>query len=1492
MKQEHHPKDVRTNSKGATYDVDPELSGNADAGTYFDSDNGRVSSDRGNKSSWEKVRGEVEVHNTTQPGTWENLVSIPVNGCIFEIWVEESGAGDPYIAIDGQIMGQSPNMPWLYEHKIQFDVNESCVGGEVFLTDFNTAPTIFNIQNIKDEFAAGNETYFDDFNLNLYGIGLNYALDIPVFTRLVDLGSTGGLAPGSYKYSMRYINDDGDATNWSLLTPPIPVVKNLSSNSPQYPWSKTYGSAPNLVNKTRYGVELKYRITNLNDYDFIEIRRISYDAGTNTEYVPIGTLVLKQDIAPGEISIRTYVDPRDSNIDEEVLDETSENSQLASIARAKAIRYYDKRVVLMNIETTSKDTSDINIIEYNGKKIFPIVHNLGKPGFFNPVNHTYKKNYPSDEKFTFGVNFFDGMGGSGFVLEDDDLKNVEVPGRRAEMDTDSQNFSYGGSVTAANVNSGVTKTFEVFDHEDAVKKTDECSFKNILDAGSKSDGTVNEYCADAGYGGTVKGEEIGYQPFYPENEVDQNVVSHNYKTNLHVFDKDDDEHEYNPKGFGCNYFSKGFAFGGVDNVPSWVKAFSVVRSQRAGRVVCQGMATYKLIDRSGVQNTNNPTQAAKEKKELIFHSQDILSGIVSSTEIQNMLLNPQDYEVKFSSPLGFFSELYSFRDKSGGGGDYDGYSDLISYARIIRDDGQINPDEDPNMGVNGYVAYNRYRNTSDNAGQGAFNVIEGGEKLFTLSNVATYSGAATGAVGTLLLEFNEEIYHKDELSDRNNNDFDDQEMMDWTEPMYIANIIKKGAVVQDLNINEYYSTGHYQKIESIIGKGNGTSNQSFELVDERWEDCVPSLTPTGFNNGGESFLYLSGPSGAQRRLFNVTYKTPAEVLVIMNDITTNGFYTTPGGIDIVGVYTHSYVSGIVYINFDNAITIPTEDDTIIVKYDNTRPIRFWGGDTVVGETVMPLINMETDANGESVEQAGDPLAGGGKGFDLAFPFRRWELNPRIYVVKHTTGANKIQNDNICRLGKVRQICIMYAAETVISTPYSFAGAEDFYQLLSTNIGSVDNFPRRHYVMRPLDVKQSDPLGLEENNIFSDYKGDSNFWGWGGFNFSYGHNTDYSVRGPLLYFSKPDVGFTEETYFCTGIAWSLPRAVNQQNSPGLKTFPETNRFYMSDDNGEIKKAWNARTDGKGENLYAITQSGTALLVTQKAILSNLNADDLTVTGVDKFISQEYWISQAIGSNSEMWRGMAEGAIELLAEDGKVEREALYIPNSHSVYRLMNNTIKEIAKGKYYHRIHPSLQNIQPGYTTQITGHYDKNHNEYWLQMPDLLSRYTFGAPACFGFAQDTGYFIGTIQYRFDQYAYMNSQNYGFRNGIKYQLDTGFEMNGAPIIARLIQHTSVNEIFEKEFISIEVNTGLRGTMKPTSITFMDEEQNILCIIDEAQLGPEYLKQYDGWWNQIPRKILPASPNRDRLQYRLILFEILHNFEEDFKVVSSVIQYKPLK
>lgn len=1496
MKQEHHVKDVKNNGKGAVYDIDKELSGIQNEGTYLDSHNGRVSSDRGNKRSWEKIRGEELVfEKDPQFGNYECIGTVSVNDHIVEFWAENGAVTQyPIIRIDGDIIGNSENMPWLSNHHLQIDKNESCEGGEIFITDNNTPPMILNVGDMLNP-SLGPETYFSEFNPDLYTVNLEAPLDIPVFKELIDVGGGGGLPVGSYQYSLRYVNEEGDRTNWGPVTNPIPVVQRFSQGSDIHPYANTLGSPANNALKTSFGVKLKFRVTNISNYDFIEIRRLSYNTAAGIDFVPDGEIIAQIEIGNGEISVREFVDPVESNI-QETLSEAEETYQNTSIKRAKAIRYHDKRLVLMNAELEPREVK-ANFSTVAGKKIFPVVEKMGKEGHNDPYNHTNYKNYTSGEKVSFGAAFYDSTGGRSFVLEDEDLINVQAPNRREGMDSTSLKYSYKGASMATNINGNVSNTFEVFDHEDAISKTDLCSFKNITENKSKigkndplvqnkTKSKVTRYCEeDPGYGSIVQAHEVGYQPFRPIDKNDS-TQGHNYITNPEVGPDDD---VYRPEGFGLNYYSKGFALGGLDNVPRWAKAFSIVRTDIANRVVCQGLGMYS-INEADIKGIGNETLATKDANEFWFYSPDINSGFVNDSVLSDISDNPQNYSIQLVSPLGFFSEVYDFENSDVG---RDRAIDMISYARVLHDEGQINVGENSSMGISDgsgkrFISYNRYRNTSNASMDGVFSGSDGNKEI----DISNLEIVREGRGVYYKLRVDENIYQNISTGGTGNNDFDDQGMKDFTEPLYMVNIIQNGKNVIDQSIDLYRNTGTYQKIDSIIGESNGLANQQFELVDERWEDCIPALDSSHVMSIDEVYLYVENKKKERFAWMNSMYLSAGQISSITNDITTNGFYLS-GSTKVYGLFNASISSNKrdFTILFNVGSFIPEEDSKIIISYDNRRPLRVFGGDSTIGEAIFSPMDRQADGSKVNGEDDGtfDDEAEREFEFQIGFPYRKWIQNTRTYSIIRTTGANRIQDSDDLKLTYIRQMAMMFTCESRSAIHYA-----------SSETYPLQYFPAINYVQRPRrwdtdDFTTQDPTIIASgNNIQPNYFIDFPFewirWQYGGFRFEQTVNVDYSVKGPLDYFSKPEFGFEDQSKICTGVFWSLPRQVNQQNSPGLKTFTSINRFDIDDDSGEIKKAWDTRTADKGENLYAITESGVCLLLTKKAILSNISGDDLDVTSQDVFVSGEYWISREVGSNDEMWRGMAEESIELVAETGRVEADALFMPNAHSVYRIMNNRVVDIAKDTYFTRINPILQIVDDGAELKMSGVFNKSHNEYWLSLT-YFNEGQFNRDV-FVYAQDTNHFVGTFGYVFDKFLFSKNSVYGMRGLETYELNKGFQINGENIDCHLIQRTSPAQPIEKEFIDFEVLTGPRGEMKPTRVEFLDEEFNVLSILDESIQGPLYLKQYDGWRQFIPRKESSVDPKRSRLQYRLLLYKIIHNLAEDFKIVDSIIQYKPIK
>ena len=305
MNQEHHPKGANTFNRGAKPDISKQDLGSEANGLYVDARNARINSVDGDTGQISKIKGESVVYeNNTLSPDYVCIGSTVVNNRKIEFWASPISLEDPAIRIDGNIMVQSDNLPWISTKPLQIDINESCGEGEVFTTDDATPPLIFNIGDIITSFNSGSEKYFEDYTTASNEINLSKPLDILVFKELVALGGGGGLPTGVYSYSFRYTNEEGDRTNWAEHTPLIPVLSNVSSASNQYPYVKTSGGVTNVSSPTSYGISLKYRVTNINNYDFIEIKRRSWNSEGGIGSTPEDVIVAKIDIADGEISVR------------------------------------------------------------------------------------------------------------------------------------------------------------------------------------------------------------------------------------------------------------------------------------------------------------------------------------------------------------------------------------------------------------------------------------------------------------------------------------------------------------------------------------------------------------------------------------------------------------------------------------------------------------------------------------------------------------------------------------------------------------------------------------------------------------------------------------------------------------------------------------------------------------------------------------------------------------------------------------------------------------------------------------------------------------------------------------------------------------------------------------------------------------------------------------------------------------------------------------
>lgn len=1503
MQAEHFKNKIILYNKGANRETDPELLfSQENSGDYLDARNARPISNDGNSGSIEKIKGEV-IHYTNTSGLtgYVCVGKASCNDSLIEIFAPIIAPLEGIVRINGVIVLRSLKFEQKVDYPLQIDVNESFTSGEFFITDNRVPPYIFNVKDMVDSLTLTPDKYFAGFNPLLYQVNLQSPLDTLAFIELINVGGGGGLPVGHYQYQMRYTSAQGDRTNWSHPTPMIPVMQSLSSSSREYPWVKTYGGPPAPQSLTALAPRLRFRVTNIYNYDYIEIKRIAYNNGAGIEFTPNGVVVAKIDIFPGEISVKDYIDPQESNTDI-ALSATDETQELVEVERAKAIRYFDRRLTLMNVKLASKE-SNLTFLKVNGKTGWPVIDKIGKGGYNDPWNHVYKRAFMHGEKYGFGTGVYDGVGTKGFATKVEDLTNYQIPNRRDPISAETSNYSFGGTVKAADssASNAVSQTHEVFDLSDPVYKTNYCDFKNIIFpgkvlglTGNRGKPKVKEDCDETseeienhGTDVTANAVSCSYQPYTPVRQSDPDVEGHNYIVNTKIATDDvqgdpvsgapipsGPAYNYRPSGFAPDYYAQGMMIAGVDNFPKWAKSFAIVRTPAAKRVVCQGIGYYALT-KGKFKLLTNESLGGKEQNKFWAHFPDIESGIVSSDKLNDILANPQNYKIQCVSPVGFFSEQYA-AESNLLFGNRDRCIDMISYARLLRDlesdaNNQVNPTEDSGMGVPGgdgfnYIAYDKFRNTGQNPNTFGGDPAKGNRLL----DIAQIKRKVDGRGTFLEIELIDNVYGKASVGGNSESNFEDQGLKDWTEPLYMINIVSVGAQIADQNIQKYKQTSHYQKIESIIGKSTGltTTPQKYILVDERWEDCIPAPNSGTYGAGTDRYIYIRKPNGTEEKWINVTYKTPTQINAIKADILAYGFF----GPNVMGMYRHNNIDGqgrFYEIIFSVPTFVPAINDLIIVKYDNTAPIRVFGGDTYVGESIFAPIDRQASAKDKQAETM---FAMG-----IGLPFKNFKINARHYTIRKAGASiNNIQDEVWFRLGFLRQLCIMYTVESRTCCHLAFN------QPTSPN----QFFPLINYVIRPNRWDRDD--SMEGNGIYQDYSDDygdeKSNWKWGGFRFLQQINPDYSVEPRISFFSKPEYGFVEKVEFPTRVMWSLSRPINVQDTPGLKSFPANNSFDIDDDQGEIKYAYDAMS-GRGENLYAFTNKGICFLVTRKSVLSDLGGGDIGYMATDSFVKQQMWLSKDIGMKDEWWRSAAEGFVPVpTGDESAVRQEAIFFANNESVFMFSDNSVKDIGRINYYSKIYnEGISKVDTGYITPVTAVYDKTYQEYLLYIGGE-------ADNMFVFGKENMAWHGTFDFKFEQMIVCNLETYGIRNMETFRLHEGYAINGQPIVFEATSGASPDQFSDKEFCRVRINS-LSG-VKPTRVEFMKVPDGaVLCELDPSQ-GSLYVKDYRGFEQYIPRLNAANVDDRLRFQGRLIIFKIIHNLASEFKVIDSSIYYKLLK
>lgn len=1618
MKQLHFPKDTRTFTLGANYDINKEfLIG--DKGNYIDAnnmrpmdmsqDNGALKKIKGEELKYDvtaQVCGNVTIANLTQfhvcIGTAE------VNNHIIDIWAYPNPNTNllseaPCIRIDGYIVAQTHALEFSTEHPFQIAKNESCTGGEIYLTDNNKPPKFFNVQDLLENSGAVTgfpctNKYFADYDPSQSTLAIKNTINAPKMLQVVTTNSpTGnfpdivtenagnGLDVGVYAYAIRFVDDTGNRTELSEFTPMLPAFFNIDSKTFIHPYCYTYGG--DVGDITPYGFHLMVRADGriATTYKSCEVVRCAWTSGTALGVAPTAFVVMRFDLETDTIKSYHVVDRSMSTL--EPVGEEEASLQINAVNRAKAIRFYNNRLYLLNVGTNSTDIEDFNIggeTEPAEVHAYAYVDHMGIAGHHNPYNFAYKRGYMNSERYGYGIVYRDQNGSKTFAQQlqfnqGTGIKDYfEFPRRRSFISSEAASLcNTGASYQADGTYSGGVftpaygTTYEPYEFIMPQNRPDGCKFLNFITEGAKPKGLVwgSSYankdwewavCSDAqvqqswvdisnfdtrNIYGQVHPHSIGDSALANSNEGHgwqpaQEYYYANGSLTLKTFPTGSTDNRRNVNNmFAPDYFSMGLAIKEI-NSPDWATSFSIVRTPAAFRVAAQGLAFYDINDQQGSSSGAN-----KETDGFLFYSSDwnTNEGLYSSlaTDVEN---NPQRYTAVLESAMGFQTEFWSSKHDAG---ERSTNIDMMSFCSMMKDfDGGLGLGTSyaqgeryylygvdnavtPAVGtVNDmkYVCFGRWRNGKNNAGGESGTPLTQNKREFEIVSCEYISGSASlgrraGERGGQhwRIKVNSSSFYRNQYCGVNSGNvgngrnFFDPNVKDWHEPIYIVSICNNfNEPKQGQNV-EYMSTGHIQQLKSSFYLSQGVGFKDY-LVDERWEDCIPDLEDqaTGLplkdsRNPSAAidywkyhrFVHVADTAGNEKKWVNVTYWSAIAVDAVLTDIANNGFALITdsyGNQDTVyGVYRHESLGQYVNRNenfqliFDETVVIDNGLDvndyleqsfivpagyTVFIKYDKRIPIRIMGGDAHIAESLMVIADLKY--------RAGDaqPFTSNRFDFDLPIPYNEFRINERMVQVNRPSGINKVQDNN--RDSFYRGFALNNSAylRQWLAHYISMARTPIDAQYMNPSVPNSVNqyYPLVHYRMRPFNWDVNDL----DDNIYQDYLDDfgqeSDQWQWGGFRFNHVINQDYAQENRYhSYIAKP-VAFQEETDFCTRIIWSEIKPINVKDSPNVRTFPTLNFFDISDDTGEIKYAWD--TEGtRGSNLYAITDSGVCILITDKRILTEVSGQELATMGSEQQgVQKQVWIEKHRGMPDEMWRSAGESPT------------SLFYANRDSVFQITGDSIVDIGRIKYYNKLNPILNRIGSGYSDLVQGTYDKYHKEYWLTLgAAAVDVGVYNKSLTFAFKPSVKHWVGGFEYLFDKYLCMDdSTMYGMKNGEVYELNKGNIINGLPLDCYVITASSPSQPNDKEFSRIRINSDGKPTKVDFFTSMAEYEANTPVATLNTVTNPLALKNYYGWEQFIPRR----SDNTNRLQGRMMLYKIEYEQPTDFVLVDTVVQYKTLK
>jgi hypothetical protein len=1149
-------------------------------------------------------------------------------------------------------------------------------------------------------------------------------------------------------------------------------------------------------------------------------------------------------------------------------------------------------------------------------------------GYSDPVNNTYLKSFTRGEQFGLGLMFWDGYTNRSFVAEIPGAGDgYTFPNRRDPKTGLSLSLSSDpcwAASTDVDPATSVQATFEAFTQGQRSK----------WPLGSFGSGYPD---ANMTVGGAV--EAI---PYGPTNPVNSGIDGMNNQTrlslspivgvstnspNANALVIDNGIANSGPlvmisAGFSGRVWAPmhhalGAVIHGISGWTDRTKVITVMRTEPASKVVAQGIATYYLRDR----DTSSTVGAKKYKNWVVVNFPDFISGLVPLNVQDELISNPQNFALQFVSPLGIYTEPYSFGGMEAPqdygpstgvvtkAGDYGaslyfgGYNDMVSFAGVQYDEGQVNKGEptsttndplspgmayqnDPLLNAapnSNYMGYGAWRGQVP--GTHAFST-DGGNKLFDIADVNQY---ALSGLRALAIRTVDDIYLSEDLDD--SYAFGDTETRNWHEPVYTVNLVRRDAAIPDNTIDRYISTGCHIKVSSCIGEYQ-TGQPNYPLLNERTEDV---FSTTGENR----YIYIT-QNGVEQLWACATLNTEinANIAAVVAAINTPAGYTMLDGTVINGIYEIEIAeyasSGLqdpwVTIIMDGdyggwVVPTPLSGSRIVVKF-NGKNVKFFGGDC----TISPSTSIVIDGVSTSPD---DPYSTnpfwGLDGFQntlsatIRLPYTGWQKNPFYAAPVRAIPSPVFSSDYMGAVTALRQWAMHWMAENRSALRYGKGTVE---------AGGPYEWPKMGYLIKPYVYDSNNYL----NGLYSyplvpvdgvDVDPRLTRWGHGGILYADDYNKDYAQQQVVSGFGIPfdDIGTQQvRTYFPTGVIASLENDTLLTDVPGLRTFIDQNLKALSEENGEIKVIASMLANGS-RNMYAIAERGVARILTNKSILTGASGEVVSTQSISNYWGPEMWITRNIGSPDQMWQMFVKGFAQMASGYG----DTFFWADRNSLYKMTGDTIEDIGRQRFLSFALPYLRNYTTDYVPGVNGFFNRKYNEAWMTIPS--DRATPPSPSiALVFSSEVDNWIGHFTYLFDSYTQVGNQIYGHRDFQTFKVDEPGEygVNGATRQTTI----TVPMVGEVESFKEMMRWRIIGS-RPDKIQVLDPDFVVMCEMPAASVtNGLWCKEYDGWEGWADRCLATYDPARRLPQRMYFYLRLVWNTEGDKVVTAMSGQMKPLK